>query len=163
MFVSFLFPMQKFIQTVARCFELVKHMQTWFGKDGLENIFHRTCQIPVVEQVSNKYWGWRSGLADWRQCKTISVQKGTKRGNMPWKIWCREISTHQNAWSYSQKNRWLSWRHFSMSVFHLKTGPALLAPQIFFVYGQNNPSKAREISRGENKFKSFFCGKFFHS
>ena len=63
MFVSLLFPMQKFIQTIARYFDLVKHMQTWFGKDGLENIFHKT--MPDLSGTSLKqllrleiWFGW---------------------------------------------------------------------------------------------------------
>ena len=32
-------------------------------------------------------------------------------------------------------------RHFLLSVFHLKTGPALLAPQISFVFSKKNQVK----------------------
>ena len=40
------FLMQKFIQTIARCFDPVKQMPTSSGKDGFENIFRRTMSDP---------------------------------------------------------------------------------------------------------------------
>ena len=39
------------------------------------------------------------------------------------------------------KDGWSSWRHYLLSVFHLKTGPALLAPQISFVFSEKTQVK----------------------